>query len=180
MQHVSSGSYFAVQMAAAAGGAFKACVAAFVAHEPGLCTLWDAAPPTFKNRFMMMAGYEDKAAFDAEVAPRFDLRPWAARLACPLLAQAGEDDELSPLEHTEELLGHVRAPKRLAVYEGAKHVLRGGAATVLGENPDTMFADWILDRFAGRPMASEQWFITQTGQTRVAPLEQRRGDPVHA
>jgi hypothetical protein len=30
-----------------------------------------------------------------------------------------------------------------------------------------MFADWLLDRFAGKPMASERVFITAAGQARV-------------
>ena len=52
------------------------------------------------------------------------------------------------------------------VYEGHKHVLRGAGAVALGENPDTMYADWLVERFARRPMVSERVFISLTGQPR--------------
>jgi dienelactone hydrolase len=166
LRGVSFGSFFGVQMAAALGAKLNGVVSAFVAHEPGLRTLFESASPSFKMRFMMMAGYEDEDAFD-DFARGFDLRPYAARLACPILIQAGEDDELSPLEHTQALFDLIRAPKRLVVYEGARHVLRGGGSVAAGESTDTMFADWLLDRFAGKPMASERVFITAAGQARV-------------
>jgi pimeloyl-ACP methyl ester carboxylesterase len=170
---VSFGSYFAIQMAEAAGEGFRACVAAFVAHEPGLRTLWEAAPPSFKNRFMMMAGEEDEAAFD-RLAPSFDLRPVAACLRTPLLVLAGEDDELSPVEHTEAMLRLVPGPSLLVVYEGAKHVLRGAAATVLGENPDTLTADWVADRLRGEAAPTGRWMFAANGQLRREPAVAER------
>ncbi len=161
---LSFGSYFAVQAAAAAGGTFKGCVSAFVAHEPGLSTLFEAASPTFKVRFMMMSGHEDEDAFDAFIKG-YDLRPWAEKLKTPVLFQAGEHDELSPVAHTVALSDHIKSPKRLVIYEGAKHVLRGGSATLFGENPNAMFADWIVDRFDGKPMDSRIVTIAATGAT---------------
>jgi dienelactone hydrolase len=168
LRGVSFGSFFVVQMAAALGAKLKGVVSAFVAHEPGLRTLFESAAPSFKMRFMMMAGYQDEAAFD-EFARGFDLRPYAARLACPILIQAGEDDELSPLAHTAALFELIRAPKRLVVYEGARHVLRGGGSVAAGESPDTMFADWLADRFADRPMASDRVFVTAAGGAHITP-----------
>lgn len=169
LRGVSFGSYFAVQMAAAIGERCAGVVSAFVAHEPGLGTLFGQASPSFKSRFMMMAGYEDEEAFD-RFAAGFDLRPWGARLQAPILIQAGEDDELSPLEHTEALFARIPSPKKLVVYEGHKHVLRGGGAVAMGENPDTMYADWLMDRFAGKPMASERVFISLGGQSRSSKV----------
>ena len=162
---VSFGSYFSIQMAAAMGTRCSGVVSAYVAHEPGFGTLFGQASPTFKVRFMMMSGYSDEEAFD-RFAAGFDLRPWAERLQAPVLIQAGEDDELSPLEHTEALFARIRAPKKLVVYEGHKHVLRGAGAVALGENPDTMYADWLVERFARRLMVSERVFISLTGQPR--------------
>jgi hypothetical protein len=40
----------------------KGCAVAFVCHEPGANTIFNMASPTFKLRFMYMAGYEDEAA----------------------------------------------------------------------------------------------------------------------
>lgn len=124
---LSFGSFFCIQMAAATGTAFKGVVSAFVAHEPGLGTLFESASPSFKMRFMLMSGHEDEAEFD-RFSQGFDIRPWGERLQSPILIQAGADDELSPLEHTETLMRHIHAPKELVVYEGQKHVLRGGPA----------------------------------------------------
>lgn len=165
LRGVSFGSYFALQMAVAMGERCAGVVSAFVAHEPGLGTLFGQASPSFKVRFMMMSGYEDEAAFD-RFAAGFDPRPLGEWLRSPVLIQAGEDDELSPLAHTEALFERIRAPKKLVVYEGHKHVLRGGGAVAMGENPDTMYADWLMDRLAGRPMASERAFISLTGQAK--------------
>ncbi len=166
---VSLGSYFAIQMAAAAGERCAAVVSAFVAHEPGLRTLLEQASPTFKVRLMMMAGYDDEAAFD-EFANTFDIRPWAAKLRCPILVQAGEADELSPLAHTETMLESVASAKRLVVYEGHKHVLRGTGAVAAGESPDQLYADWVAARLRGEPMESVRDFVTVSGALRTTPL----------
>lgn len=166
---VSFGSYFALQWAVGLGRRCLGAVAAYVAHEPGFGTLFESAAPTFKVRFMMMAGFDDEAAFDRFIAG-FDARPAARSLACPLLVQAGEDDELSPLRHTEALVAEVVAPKELWIYEGHKHVLRGGGSVAAGENPDTYFADWIADRLAGRPLASRRVFVQLNGVSREEPL----------
>lgn len=169
LRGVSFGSFFSIQMAAAMGARCAGVVSAFVAHEPGLRTLFEAASPTFKVRFMMMAGHDDEDAFDAFVRG-FDIGPWAERLRSPILIQAGEDDELSPLEHTEALLPRIRAPRRLVVYEGHKHVLRGPGSVSAGENPDHQYADWILERFSRRPMDSVRQFVSMAGASRVEPL----------
>jgi pimeloyl-ACP methyl ester carboxylesterase len=168
LRGVSFGSYFSLQMAAALGERCKGVVAAYVAHEPGLATLFRAASPTFKVRFMLMSGYEDETEFD-RFSEDFDIMPWGPRIACPVMIQAGENDELSPLEHSEALFDRIKAPKTLVVYEGHKHVLRGAGAVAMGENPDTMFADWLVDRFCGKPAASERLFVTMSGQVRHSP-----------
>ena len=41
----------------------------------------------------------------------------------------------------------------------------------LGENPDTMFADWLLDRFAGKPARSGVRSIDTNGTSRFQPGE---------
>lgn len=166
---VSFGSFFCLQGAAALGGRCKGAVSAFVAHEPGLRTLFESASPYFKVRFMMMAGYDDEARFDEFIAA-FDIRSYAERIMCPVLVQAGEEDELSPLAYTEDFVKHLRAPVTLAVYEGHKHVLRGLGSTSAGESPDHMYADWLCERLAGKAALAERLFITMNGETRRSKL----------
>ena len=78
---LSFGSYFATQVAMVDEG-LRGCAVAFVCHEPGAYTLFNMASPTFKMRFMYMAGYEDEAAFD-----RFaeELRLNGTEVKCPYL-----------------------------------------------------------------------------------------------
>jgi pimeloyl-ACP methyl ester carboxylesterase len=116
-----------------------------------------------------MAGYDDEDAFDA-FAETLDLRPIAGDITCPWMAIAGEDDQLSPVEHTEELFDLVKAPKRLVVYEGANHGLNEGNSVRLGENRATMVADWLKDRLDGKPAASERVFIDSAGRATVTPV----------
>ncbi len=60
----SFGSLFGT-IAAGAEPRYRACAVTAVVHEPGCHTIFEEASPTFKVRFMYMAGYEDEAAFDA-------------------------------------------------------------------------------------------------------------------
>lgn len=163
---VSFGSYFCLQWASALGERCAGVVASYVAHEPGLRTLFESASPTFKVRFMMMSGHTDEAEFDRFIAG-FDPLPWARDITAPVLIQAGEDDELSPLAWTERVFDAIRAPRELVVYEGHRHVLRGGGAVAAGENPDTQFADWLGDRLHGKPARSARRLVQINGITRT-------------
>lgn len=158
---LSFGSFWAVQVATVEGLAGAA--AAYVCHEPGGRTIFNAASPTFKLRFMYMAGIDDEDEFD-----RFadGLRLDGSAVACPLLIIASEDDELSPIEHTYRLFEEVRTPKKLVVYQGERHAI-GGPAGGLGPNWLTLTADWLRDRADRRPMASERIYVETTGRTQV-------------
>ncbi len=86
----------------------------------------------------------------------------------PVLIQAGEDDELSPLEFSEELAQQIRAPKKLVIYEGERHAIGGNnPSSSLGENWFAMLADWCLDRIEGKPAPNERVFINSPGQAAV-------------
>ncbi|MAF49979.1 MAG: alpha/beta hydrolase [Rhodospirillales bacterium] len=163
----SFGSYFGAVAAAALGERMKACVLAAVCHEPGCNTIFNLASPTFKMRFMYMAGYADEAEFDA-FAKTIDLRGIAGDIICPVLTVAGSDDELSPIEHTYDLMERIKSPKKLIVYEGARHGLWQSASVVAGENPHTVAADWLAERLLeGGPMASERVHVDSTGAKTV-------------
>ncbi|MFC1868233.1 hypothetical protein ACFL0H_08890 [Thermodesulfobacteriota bacterium] len=43
---------------------FKAAAVILVCHEPGMNTIFNKATPTFKERYMWMAGYDDEGEFD--------------------------------------------------------------------------------------------------------------------
>ena len=95
-----------------------------------------------------MANITDDDEFDA-YAKGFDVREAAAKIKCPILIIAGEDDELSPIECTYDLYERIQAPKKLIVYEGAKHNMGPASSVQLGENFGALMADWIADRING-------------------------------
>ena len=159
----SFASYFGTVAAAGLGDRLKACAVYAVCHEPGAHTIFNVASPTFKMRFMYMAGYTDEDVFDT-FTPKLDLRPIAHKITCPYLCVAGGDDELSPIEHTYDLLERIIAPKRLVVYEGARHAIGPVPSVALGENPHNLIADWFVDRFADKPMTSEKVYMDSLGR----------------
>jgi alpha-beta hydrolase superfamily lysophospholipase len=168
---VSMGTYFGLQAAAALGDKVRGAAVSFVCHEPGMNGLMDMSAPSFKMRFMYMAGYEDEDEFDKFKA-KFSLMPVAGDIKCPVLIQAGEDDELSPIEFSDELVSKIRTPKKLVVYEGERHAIGGNnLSSSLGENWFAMLADWCLDRIEGKPAPSERVFINGLGQAQTVPYK---------
>jgi dipeptidyl aminopeptidase/acylaminoacyl peptidase len=165
---VSFGSYFALQVAAALGSKLRGAAVSMVCHEPGLNAIMDMASPSFKMRFMYMAGFEDERRFDA-FKRKFTLMPQAAQIKCPVLIQAGEDDELSPIEFSHALVDRIKSPKKFVVYEGERHAMGGGSAAQLGENWFTMLADWCEDRMKGKAPPDEHVFINAIGQAKTTP-----------
>ena len=163
----SMGTFFSTQAASVLGDRIIALSQSAVCHEPGFDTIFNHAAPSFKMRFMYMAGFEDEDAFDVW-CKKLDLRPVAKDIRVPMQVLAGQDDQLSPLCHTRELLSLVKTPRQLVVYEGAVHGVYNSPSTVVGENPQTLQADWIADRIAGKPIAkSEEIFVSNSGQAKV-------------
>jgi pimeloyl-ACP methyl ester carboxylesterase len=169
LRGISFGSYFGSVMSATLGDRIKGFAASGVCQEPGCDTIFNKASPTFKARFMFMSGFTDEAEFDV-FADCIDLRPLAKRIVAPYMVVAGENDQLSPLDHTEQLMGLIPAPRRLVVYEGANHGVGDAPSVTLGEDKFTLMADWLLDRVAGKPARSERVFIEASGRARVEAL----------
>ena len=165
---LSFGSFFGLQAAAQLGDKVLGAAVTFVCHEPGCYTIFNMAAPSFKLRFMFMSNYDDEAAFD-EFISEFSLDPIVDQIKCPVLVQAGQDEELSPIECTEDLVEKLQVPKKLVFYEGERHAIGGGQAAYMGENWYSMLADWCLDRVNGKPAPSEQVLINQLGQQEVTP-----------
>lgn len=165
---VSFGSYFGLQAAATLGEKIAGAAVAFVCHEPGMNAIMDMASPSFKMRFMYMAGIEDEEEFDRFKAG-FTLMPLANRIKCPVMVVAGEDDELSPLEFSDALMTEITAPKKFVVYEAERHGIGGYSASYFGESWYSMMADWCLDRISGKRAPNERVFINALGQAAATP-----------
>lgn len=166
----SFGTFWGLQWAAALGDKIKGLGVSGVCHEPGCDTIFNQATPSFKLRYMFMSDYESEAEFDT-FAQKLDLRPIVGDIACPVLIVAGEEDQLSPVEHSHELFGRIKTPKKMVVYEGANHSISDSMSNRLGENRNTLVADWLADRIADKPMASETVFIDSTGRSHVTAVE---------
>lgn len=172
VQGVSMGSFWGTQVASA-DDHLKGCSVMAVCHEPGGNTIFNMASPTFKLRFMYMAGYQDEAEFD-KFAKTLSLRGVAEKITCPYLVVAGEDDQLSPIEYTYDLLDRVTSPKQLVVYEGADHGAGGSTASALGPGTATLVAEWLTDRLAGKKMETQHIRVDMAGQTHVSSFEEAR------
>jgi alpha-beta hydrolase superfamily lysophospholipase len=164
---VSFGSLWATQVAAI-DQRVKGCAVAFVCHEPGAKTVFNATSPSFKLRFMYMAGYDDEEKFD-RFSDTINLDGIGEKITAPYLVIAGEDDELSPIEYTYELLETIKAPKELLLYQGERHALHTNSATALGPSWLGYMLEWLKDRLGGKPMESQYTLVDLLGQTQ--PLE---------
>ena len=159
---MSFGSFFGTIMAAnepriAATAVTSTCL------EPGCHTIFEEASPTFKMRFMYMSGITDESRFD-ELRRGMTWEGHAERIRAPYLCVAGEFDELSPIEHSVRLVAAVQGPKRMVVYQESRHSVGNVPAANLGPFPPILVADWMADRLAGKPFASERWFVRSNGQ----------------
>ena len=165
----SFGSFF-VAIMMSAEPRFKAGAVSATVYEPGCHTLFEDASPSFKKRFMFMAGYSDEAAFD-EFARTLTWKGYAEKVKSPFLVIAGEADELSPLRYTKDFINSLAGPKQLVIYQGSRHVVANVSSANLGPAPSTIQADWMAARLNGKSFPNEQWIVEANGQverTRLA------------
>jgi dienelactone hydrolase len=163
----SFGSYWMAQVAATQPR-IKALATTLCCHEPGCFTIFEEAAPSYKHRFMWMAGLHDEAAFD-RMAAKMDLRPYMSMMKMPWLNVIGEKDELSPIRHTLELAARCAAPAPVVVYQGERHALSGMPSVVLGPKPLTLVADWLLDRVNGKPAEEYLDYVMSDGRIERRP-----------
>jgi dienelactone hydrolase len=147
----------------------KAFAAMSVCHEPGCHTIFQEASPTFKKRFMYMSGIVDEAEFD-KFRKGMTWEGHAEKITAAYLCVAGEAEELSPVMHSENLLKAVKGPKRMVIYQDSRHSVGNVPAANLGPFPPILVADWMADRLAGKPFASERWYVAASGQVEKKPL----------
>jgi dienelactone hydrolase len=147
----------------------RACAVMSVCHEPGCHTIFQEASPTFKKRFMYMSGIVDEDEFD-KFRATITWEGHADKIRVPYLCVAGEAEELSPLEHSERLVAALNGPKQMVVYQESRHSVGNVPSANLGPFPPILVADWMADRLAGKPFASERWYVTSSGQIEKRPL----------
>jgi len=164
----SFGTYYGTVAAAGLKDRIKGYCGTGVCQEPGCDTIFNAASPTFKVRFMFMAGYEDEDAFD-EFRQEFDLRKVAKDISAPYMIVAGEADQLSPIQHTYDLFELIEAPKRLVVYQDANHSMAAASSGELGEARDSLVYDWLRARVDEEPFTSEMVYIDSRGIPNPTP-----------
>jgi dienelactone hydrolase len=146
----------------------KACAVMSVCHEPGCHTIFQEASPTFKKRFMYMSGITDEDEFD-KFRQKITWEGHADKIKVPYLCIAGEAEELSPLEHSEQLMAALNGPKQMVVYQESRHSVGNVPAANLGPFPPILLADWLADRLAGKPFISERWYVTGSGEINKTP-----------
>ncbi len=140
---VSMGSYWAPSIAAH-DPRFKACAGALGCYLQK-DTIFNVAQPTFRRRFLYMAGLQDdEEAFD-RLAEQMTLEGREDRLRCPTLYATGELDELCPVEDAYRLFERTPEPKELWVFEGEFHPMGGVIADML-----PAIADWMQDALNGQ------------------------------
>ncbi len=165
---LSFGSFFGTILTASEPRV-RACSVMSVCHEPGGETIFEKASPTFKKRFMYMSGITDEAEFD-RFRRTITWEGYAEKIRVPYLCVTGEADELSPIEHSERLVAALKGPKQMVIYQESRHSVGNVPAANLGPFPPILAADWMADRLAGKPLASERWFIASSGQIEKKPL----------
>lgn len=164
----SFGSFFAT-IACASEPRYRACAVSATCLEPGCHTIFEQASPTFKSRFMYMAGFTDEPAFD-RFCRTLTWEGHAEKIGAPYLCVAGGADQLSPLVHTERMMTRLSGPKQLVVYQDAVHSVGGAPSTNLGPFPQSLLADWMAARLAGAPLASERWDVDSAGRVHTSAL----------
>jgi fermentation-respiration switch protein FrsA (DUF1100 family) len=172
LRGVSLGSYLGTQVAAS-DDRLKACALQAMALEPTAHTAFETGSPSFKLRFMYYTGLQTEAELD-RFLQSWSLEGVGEKVKCPYLLVAGEDDQLSPVEYGYKLMDSISAPKQMLVYEGALHGVIGSPAVTNGPNTATFVAEWIKDRFDGKPMQTKHMKVDAAGRVRESTFEEAR------
>ena len=170
---LSFGSYWMTQIAATQPG-LKGAAVGLVCHEPGGHMIFEMASPSFKARYMWMSGLQhDEEAFN-RMAEELDLRPLVREMTVAWLVVAGDEDELSPIEHTYELAALAKGPAPLLVYAQGRHALSAPTPSVVaGPQWVGYAADWLHDRVRGIPATDYFHYVKPDGdiEPRTHPKE---------
>jgi dienelactone hydrolase len=167
----SFGSYAATVMTNAIADRVRGIVVGLACFEPGFRKIFEEGSPTFKNRFMFMAGYDDEAEFDQFIAS-FDLRTRVANLTCPLMVLGGELDELAPFQCVFEVAKRIPGYVDIVEYQNERHAPGRMPSSQNGPHWYAMMADWLAARVRDRiPMErSRHRFVKASGEVEERPM----------
>ena len=144
---ISMGSYWSLRLSSYDHRA-AAVVSAVACFNPNN-TIFTQSSPRFKQMFMYMAGYDDEAKFDKEVASGMTVRGYLGRIKCPTLLVTGEFDPLCPLEDAVEAYQDLKVPKEMWVFENQYHPL-WGLPNLGGMDTHDYVLDWLKAFFSGQ------------------------------
>lgn len=169
---VSMGSIWGTQVASVIPS-LKACTVAYPSYEKGEGTAFNMYSPSFKLRFMFMSGYSNEAEFDKFIQG-INSEGLAAKVKCPYLVVGGEDDDFASIESVFEFLNEVKAPKEFLLYKGEGHTLHSRPSSYFGPLEWAYIADWIVDRFNGKPIKSTLSVVDSHGRVHREPWGEHR------
>jgi len=169
---VSMGSIWGTQVASVIP-TVKACTVVYPSYEKGEYTAFNMYSPSFKLRFMFMAGYQDEKEFDKFIQG-INSEGLGKKVKCPYLVIGGEDDDFASIESAFEVLNDVTTPKEYLLYKGEGHTLHSRPSSYFGPNEWQYLTDWIVDRFKGKPMQSTFSAVDSHGQVHREPWGENR------
>jgi dienelactone hydrolase len=167
----SFGSYAGTVLANAVADRILGAVVGLTCFEPGFHRIFEEGSPTFKNRFMMMSGYEDESDFDKFIAT-FDLRTRVDNLRCPFMVLGGELDELAPFHYVFDVVKKVPGPVQVVAYQNERHAPGRAQSAQLGPHWYSMMADWLTARVRDRvPLERSRYlYIKSNGDIEERPF----------
>jgi dipeptidyl aminopeptidase/acylaminoacyl peptidase len=146
----SMGSYWSLRLASY-DHRLAAVASATACFNPNT-TIFTQCSPRFKQMFMYMAGYDDEARFDEEVARDMTTRGYLGKIRCPTLLSTGEFDPLCPLEQAIEAFGELKSPKEMWVFENQYHQQRH-LSNLGGLDVYEYIFDWLNVVFKGKGLS---------------------------
>jgi dipeptidyl aminopeptidase/acylaminoacyl peptidase len=144
---ISMGSYWSLRLSSYDHRA-AAVVSSVACFNPNN-TIFTQSSPRFKQMFMYMAGMDDEARFDKEVASGMTVRGYLGKVKCPTLLVTGEFDPLCPLEDAVEAFHDLEVPKEMWVIENQYHPL-WGLGNLGGLDCHDYVMDWLKGLFSGK------------------------------
>ena len=64
----------------------------------------------------------------------------------------------------------LKAPRQLVIYQDSRHSVGNVPSTNLGPHPQALISEWMLARFADKPLANERWFVDAAGRVNKTSL----------
>ena len=163
---ISMGSYWSLRLSSYDHRA-AAVVSAVACFNPNN-TIFTQSSPRFKQMFMYMAGYEDEAKFDKEVASGMTVRGYLGKVKCPTLLVTGEFDPLCPLEDAVEAFHDLKVPKEMWVFENQYHPL-WGLSNLGGMDTHDYVLDWLKGLFSGKRVPAKRGRIAYIRESGDGP-----------